>query len=71
VFLPVLDEFLLTSVHVWEKKIRFIKSDKIVDTHFKKEKKWFSRNISGEMWSQAICVWDTLIQVNQSNSASV
>jgi hypothetical protein len=37
----------------------------------KNTEKWFSRNISGEMWSQAICVWDTLIQVNQSNSASV
>jgi hypothetical protein len=32
VFLAVLDEFLLTSVHVWEKKIRFKKSDKILDT---------------------------------------
>jgi hypothetical protein len=32
VILAVLDEFLLTSVQVWEKKIRFKKSDKIVDT---------------------------------------
>jgi hypothetical protein len=31
-FLAVLNEFLLTSVQVWEKKIRFKKSDKIVDT---------------------------------------
>jgi hypothetical protein len=31
-FLAVLDEFLLTYVQVWEKKIRFKKSDKIVDT---------------------------------------
>ena len=37
----------------------------------KNTEKWFSRNISGEMWSQAICVWATLIQVNQDNSASV
>jgi hypothetical protein len=32
VFLAVLDEFILTSVQVWEKKIRFKKCDKIVDT---------------------------------------
>jgi hypothetical protein len=37
----------------------------------KNTEKWFARNISGEMWSQAICVWATLIQVNQGNSASV
>jgi hypothetical protein len=32
VYLTFLDEFFLTSVQVWEKKIRFKKSDKIVDT---------------------------------------
>ena len=32
VFLAVLDEFLLTSVQFGRKKIRFEKSDKIVDT---------------------------------------
>ena len=37
----------------------------------KNTEKWFSRNISGEMCWQAICVWATLIQVNQDNSASV
>jgi hypothetical protein len=37
----------------------------------KNTEKWFSRNISGEMCWQAICVWYTLIQVNQDNSASV
>jgi hypothetical protein len=37
----------------------------------KNTEKWFSQNISGKMWSQAICVWATLIQVNQDNSASV
>jgi hypothetical protein len=37
----------------------------------KNTKKWFSRNISGKTCSQAICVWATLIQVNQDNSASV
>jgi hypothetical protein len=31
-FLAVLNEFLLTSVQAWEKKIRIKKSDKIVDT---------------------------------------
>ena len=37
----------------------------------KNTEKWFSRNISGKTCSQAICVWATLIQVNQDNSASV
>ena len=37
----------------------------------KNTEKWFSRNISGEICSQVICVWATLIQVNQDNSASV
>ena len=32
VYLTFLDEFFLTSVQVWEKKIRFKKSDKIIDT---------------------------------------
>ena len=31
VFLAVLDEFLLTSVQVWEKNSNLKKSDKIVD----------------------------------------
>ena len=37
----------------------------------KNTKKWSSRNISGETCTQAICVWATLIQVNQDNSAPV
>ena len=37
----------------------------------KNTEKWFSQNISGKTCSQAICVWATLIQVNQDNSASV
>ena len=36
-FLAVLDEILSTSVQVWEKKIRFKKFDKIVDTVTLKE----------------------------------
>jgi hypothetical protein len=38
VFLAVLDEFLLTSVQVWEKKSNLKKSDKIVDILFRKVK---------------------------------
>jgi hypothetical protein len=37
----------------------------------KNTEKLFSRNISGKTCSQAICVWATLIQVNQDISASV
>ena len=37
----------------------------------KNTEKWFSQNISGKTSSQAICVWATLIQVNQDDSASV
>ena len=37
----------------------------------KNTEKWLSRNISGNTCSQTICVWATLIQVNQDDSASV
>jgi hypothetical protein len=56
--------------------VRFFKSEFFSQTwtdvsknSSKTAEKRFSRNISGKTCSQAICVWATLIQINQDNSA--
>ena len=59
----------------WQRQIFSHKLEQMrVKIHLKQPKnteKWFSRNISGKTCLQAICIWATLIQVNQDNSASV